>query len=67
MSRNSSSFHGSAAPPPLRVTFGHGASEVQVDVVGVVLLDEHAHGAFDSRGVDAVQLDRARGLGLVVA
>ena len=45
---------------------GHGAAEVQVDVVGAVLVDEHAHRVLDGRRVDAVELDRARRLGLVV-
>ncbi len=41
---------------------GHRAAEVEVDVVGAVLLDEHAHGLPDRHRVDAVELDRARGL-----
>ena len=46
---------------------GHGAAEVEVDVVGAVLGDEHRDGVRDRRRVDAVELDGARRLGLVVA
>ena len=42
------------------------ASEVQVDVVGPILLDEDAHRTLDGRRVDSVQLDRSRRLGLVM-
>ena len=45
---------------------GHGASEVQIDVIGAILVDEHADGALDGRRIHAVQLDRPRRLGLVV-
>jgi hypothetical protein len=44
-----------------------GASEVQVDVVGVILGDDDAHGFGDGRRIDAVELDRAGRLGLVMA
>src|SRR5699024_2048589 len=44
-----------------------GAPEVEVDVVGPGLLDEHPHGLAHGDRVDAVELDGARGLiGLVV-
>ena len=52
--------------PALARDLGHGAAEVEVDVVGAVLRDEHPHRLGDGGGVDAVQLDRARRLGLVV-
>src|SRR5699024_4902034 len=46
---------------------GHGAAEVEVDVVGPVLLDEYPHGLAHGDRVDAVELNGARGLiGLVV-
>ena len=38
----------------------HRAPEVEVDVVGQILLDDHPHGAADDRRIDAVQLDRPR-------
>ena len=43
----------------------HRAPEVQVDVVGPVLLAQHGDGRLDRRGIDAVQLDgpgRLRGV-----
>lgn len=43
----------------------HRAAEVQVDVVGEALLRDHADGLADGHRVDAVQLDRAWGLGRV--
>ena len=52
--------------PALARDLGHGASEVQVDVVGAVFGDEHRDGLGDGLRVDAVELDRARRLGLVV-
>ena len=57
---------GERRSPALARDLGHRAAEVEVDVVGAVLGDEHAHRLGDGRGVDAVQLDRARRLGLVV-
>ena len=39
---------------------GDGAAEVEVDVVGQVLLDDRAHGGPDRRRVDTVELQRAR-------
>ena len=44
---------------------GDGAAEVQVDVVGQVLVGDHADGLADGGRVDAVQLDGARLLGRV--
>src|SRR5690606_21271797 len=44
---------------------GDRAAEVEVDVVGEVLVDDHADGLADGRRVDAVQLDRARRLARV--
>ena len=52
--------------PALAGDLGHGASEVQVDVVGAVFGDEHRDGLGDGLRVDAVELDRPRRLGLVV-
>ena len=67
MSRNSSELPRQSGAAALAGDLGDGASEVQVDVVGAVLVDEHPHRALDGRGVHAVELDRARRLGLVVA
>ena len=51
-----------AAPGDL----GHGAAEVEVDVVRAVLLDEHPDGLADGHGVHAVELDGADFLVVVV-
>ena len=51
-----------AAPGDL----GHGAAEVEVDVVRAVLLHEHPDGLADGHGVHAVQLDGADFLVVVV-
>ena len=45
---------------------GDRASEVQVDVVRAVLLDEDADRTLDRGRIDSVELDRPRGLGFVV-
>ena len=57
---------GQRRSPALAGDLRHGASEVQVDVVGAVFGDEHGDGLGDGLRVDAVELDRARRLGLVV-
>ncbi len=57
-------LYGRAEPPPAG-DLRDRAAEVQVDVVGEVLLRDHADGLADGRRVHAVQLDRARLLGRV--
>ncbi len=37
---------------------GHGAAEIQIDVISQVLIHDHAHCLAHDVGVDAVQLDR---------
>lgn len=66
MSANSFDFQGRAAPPPFARDLGHRAAEVQVDVVGVVLRHDDAHGFRDRLRIDAVELDGPRRLGLVM-
>ena len=67
---------GQRRAPALAGDLGDGAAEVEVDVVGAVLVDEHPDRRADGAGVDAVELDAARVLvgvvrdepeGLVVA
>ena len=60
-------LYGSAPPPPLRVTFGDRAAEVEVDVVGEVLVDDDPHRLADDVRVDAVELEAARSLVVVEA
>ena len=50
---------GQGAPAPLARDLGHRAAEVQVHVVGEVLIDHHAHRFADDDGIDAVELDGA--------
>ena len=46
---------GDRRPPALAGHLGHRAAEVEVDVVGAVLVDEHPHGLPDRHRVDAVE------------
>ena len=52
--------------PALAGDLRHGASEIQVDVVGAVFGDEHGDRLGDGLRVDAVELDGTQRLGLVV-
>src|SRR5699024_9769200 len=52
--------------PALARDLGHRAAEVEVDVVGAVLLDEHSHSAADGDRVHAVELDAAHALARIV-
>ena len=56
------SLPGQRGPAALARHLGHRAAEVQVDVVGAVLVDEQPHRVAHDAGVDAVQLDAARAL-----
>ena len=51
---------GQGAPAPLARDLGHRAAEIQVHVVGEVLIDHHPHRFADDNGIDAVELDGAR-------
>ena len=48
--------------PALASHLGHRAAEVEVDVIGEVLVGDHPHGLLHHHGVDAVELHRARSL-----
>ncbi|GMA92329.1 hypothetical protein GCM10025869_28580 [Homoserinibacter gongjuensis] len=65
MPRNRSSFQ-EAPLPALAGDLRHRAAEVEVDVVGAILGHEHRDGFAHRGGVDAVELDGARRLGLVM-
>ena len=54
-------------PASLARDLGHRAAEVEVHVVGEVLIDHHAHRFADDDGIDAVELDRAWRLVIVEA
>lgn len=45
---------------------GHGTPEIEVNVIGSILRDKQCDGFGNDRGVDSVELDRPRRLGLVV-
>ena len=53
-----SRFHGSAPPPPLRVTLGTGQPKFRSTCAHAVLLAEDPRGRADVRRVGAVELDR---------
>ena len=55
-------FPGQRRSPTLARDFGDRTSHVEVDVVGHVVVGDHAHGPAHDVGIDAVQLDRARRL-----
>ena len=57
---------GQRCSPALAGDLGHGTSEIQVDVVGAIFGDEHRDRLGDRLRVDAVELDGAQRLGLVV-
>ena len=56
MSSNSSMRHGSAAPPPLRVTLGTGQPKFRSTWSARSSLDDHPHRRADHGRVDAVEL-----------
>ena len=58
--RNRSRFHGSAAPPPLRVTLGTGQPKLRSMWSARSSVDEHPDRGADGGRVDAVELERAR-------
>ncbi len=58
MDRNRSRFHGSADPPPLRVTFGTGQPKLRSMWSARSSLDEHASRRAGRGRVHAVELDR---------
>ena len=51
---------GQRRPAAATGDLGDGAAEVQVDVVGEVLVDDHPHRGADDGRVDTVELQRAR-------
>ena len=60
ISPSSVRFHGSAAPPPLRVTFGTGQPKLRSTCVDAVLGAQDLGRLADVRRVGAVELHRAR-------
>ena len=58
MERNSPVFHGSAAPPPLRVTLGTGQPKLRSTWSARSSVDEHPDRGADGDRVDAVQLEQ---------
>ena len=57
---------GQRRPPALARDFRHGASEIQIDVIGAIFGDEHGHGFGHRLRVDAIELDAARHLGFMM-